>query len=213
MSGDHAVTVRVAGGNLVLRYAQAADAPALLALASDPEVTRWFSWGPYRSVDEPLAFIAGQAAERDAGVRLDFLVDAPVGTDPTGAPIGVIGLNELSRRDRRAMVGTWFGRDQWGTGANATAKALILHVAFELCGLERVGAYSNLDNPRSTRALEKLGFRHEGVLRAWHRHAGVPHDVNVFGLLRAEWPGAPFEVSVEGEPPAAWLVRPDAGPS
>jgi RimJ/RimL family protein N-acetyltransferase len=88
MSGDHAATVRAAGGNLVLRYAQAADAPALLALASDPEVTRWFSWGPYRSVDEPLAFIAGQAAERDAGVRLDFLVDAPVGTDPTGARLG-----------------------------------------------------------------------------------------------------------------------------
>jgi [ribosomal protein S5]-alanine N-acetyltransferase len=199
-------TVRVAGGNLVLRYAEAADASALLNLGSDPEVTRWFSWGPYRSLQEPAAYIAGQQAERERGQRLDFLVQGAV-------PLGVIGLNELSRRDRRAMVGTWLGRPHWGTGANATAKALILHLAFEVCGLERVGAYSSLENPRSTRALEKLGFRHEGVLRAWHRHDGIAHDVNVFGLLRAEWQGAPFEVSVEGEPPAAWLVRPDAGPS
>jgi [ribosomal protein S5]-alanine N-acetyltransferase len=222
MSGDHAATVKVAGANLVLRYAGPADAQALFELASDPAVTRWFSWGPYRSADEPAAYIAGLQAEREAGVRLDFLVET-VGTVPsvsiategtdTSVQIGVIGLNELSARDRRAMVGTWLGREHWGTGANATAKALILHLAFEVCGLERVGAYSDLDNQRSTRALEKLGFRHEGVLRAWHRHGDVPHDVNVFGLLRDEWPGAPFDVTVEGRPPAAWLLRPGAGPS
>jgi ribosomal-protein-alanine N-acetyltransferase len=205
--------VRVAGGNLVLRYAQPADARGLFELASDPAVTQWFSWGPYRSVDEPAAYIASLEAEREAGIRLDFVVAK--GTVPS-ATIGVIGLNELSPRDRRAMVGTWFGREYWGTGVNAVAKALILHVAFEVCGLERVGAYSALDNPRSTRALEKLGFRHEGVLRAWHRHGDTPHDVNVFGLLRAQWPGAPFDVTVEGEPPQAWLLegsRPGAGPS
>jgi ribosomal-protein-alanine N-acetyltransferase len=111
------------------------------------------------------------------------------------------------------MVGTWLGRRHWGSGANAESKALILHLAFVVCGLERVGAYSNPENERSTRALEKLGFRHEGVLRAWHRHGDVRHDVNVFGLLREEWPGAPFDVAVEGEPPARWLVRSGAGPS
>ena len=197
----------------MLRYAQPADAQALFDLASDPAVTRWFSWGPYRSLDEPAAYIAGQPAEREAGVRLDFLVARKKGTVPIFQPAGVIGLNELSPRDRRAMVGTWFGREHWGTGVNATAKALILHLAFEVCGLERVGAYSALDNPRSTRALEKLGFRHEGVLRAWHRHGDTPHDVNVFGLLRGEWPGAPFDVRVEGEPPQAWQLRRGAGPS
>ena len=43
--------------------------------------------------------------------------------------------------------------------------------------------------------------------------ATLHHDVNVFGLLRADWPGAPFEVAVDGEPPAPWLVRPGAAPS
>jgi [ribosomal protein S5]-alanine N-acetyltransferase len=208
MSGDHARTVMLAGENLVLRYAGASDAPALLALASDAEVTRWFSWGPYASDDEPRAFIAGQAAEREAGVRLDFLIE-----QREHGPVGVIGLNELSRRDRRAMVGTWLGRDHWGSGVNAESKALVLHLAFAVCGLERVGAYSNPENVRSTRALERLGFRHEGVLRAWHRHGSTHHDVNVFGLLRNEWPGAPFEVEVEGEPPLAWIVRLGAAPS
>jgi [ribosomal protein S5]-alanine N-acetyltransferase len=200
--------VRLVGPNVTLRYADPDDAPALFALASDPEVTRWFSWGPYASIDEPLAYIAGLAGERERGQRLDFLIE-----DRERGPVGVTGLSELSRRDRRAMVGTWLGREHWGSGANAESKHLVLHLAFAVCGLERVGAYSNPGNERSTRALQRIGFRHEGVLRAWHRHGDVHHDVNVFGLLRAEWPGAPFDVDVEGAPPSAWLVRPGAVPS
>jgi ribosomal-protein-alanine N-acetyltransferase len=200
--------VRLIGPNLTLRYATLADAPALFALASDPEVTRWFSWGPYASVDEPLAYIARLPGEREHGERLDLLIE-----HNEHGPIGVTGLSELSRRDRRAMVGTWLGREHWGTGANAESKALLLHLAFALCGLHRVGAYSNPENERSTRALEQIGFRHEGVLRSWHRHGDTYHDVNVFGLLRGEWPGAPFDVGVEGAPPTAWTLRPGAAPS
>jgi len=213
MSGDHAGTVQLAGPNLTLRYAEPSDATALFRLASDPEVTRWFSWGPYTSEAQPRAYIERLAGERERGERLDFVIDATGETVPGVAPIGVTGLSELSQRDRRAMVGTWLGRAHWGSGANAESKALVLHLAFAICGLERVGAYSNPDNARSTRALEKLGFRHEGVLRAWHRHGDTHHDVNVFGLLRADWPGAPFDVAVEGEPPAPWLIRPGAAPS
>ena len=36
----------IRGPSLSLRYARPQDAGALLELASDPEVTRWFSWGP-----------------------------------------------------------------------------------------------------------------------------------------------------------------------
>jgi ribosomal-protein-alanine N-acetyltransferase len=200
--------MRLAGPTLTLRYAVDADAAALFALASDPEVTRWFSWGPYESIDEPRSYIARLAIERERGERLDLLID-----HREHGPVGVTGLSELSRRDRRAMVGTWLGREHWGRGINAESKGLILHLAFAVCGLERVGAYSNPANERSTRALEKLGFRHEGVLRAWHRHGDVHHDVNVFGLLREEWPGAPFDVAVEGEPPPAWVITRGADPS
>jgi ribosomal-protein-alanine N-acetyltransferase len=198
--------VLLTGPTLTLRYATPDDAHALFVLASDPEVTRWFSWGPYTTEDEPRAYIERLADERERGERLDFVIEGD-------EVIGVTGLSELSRRDRRAMVGTWLGRHHWGSGANAESKALLLHLAFAVCGLDRVGAYSNPENERSTRALEKLGFRHEGVLRAWHRHGDVHHDVNVFGLLREEWPGAPFDVGVEGRPPAPWVVSGGAGPS
>ena len=66
------------------------------------------------------------------------------------------------------------------------------HLAFGVCGLERLGAYSNPANERSSRALERVGFRPEGTLRAWHRHSDVQLDVQVFGMLRAEWSDSPL---------------------
>jgi ribosomal-protein-alanine N-acetyltransferase len=97
--------VEVSGPSLTLRYATAADAAALLALGSDPEVTRFFSWGPYASVAEPASYIDGLGAERETGTRLDLLI-----VGPRDEPLGVTGISELSRRDRRAVVGTWLGR-------------------------------------------------------------------------------------------------------
>jgi ribosomal-protein-alanine N-acetyltransferase len=180
------------------------DAPALLELAGDPEVTRWFSWGPYTSIEQPLAYIERLAAQRDRGEQLDLLmVHRDLG------PAGITGLSEFSSRDLRCVVGTWFGRRFWGTGANRESKAMVAHLAFAVLGMERLGSYSNPANVRSTRALLGVGFRHEGVLRHWHRHGGRFLDVNVFGLLREEWRAGPLArvpVRVEGEPPPAFAA-------
>jgi ribosomal-protein-alanine N-acetyltransferase len=197
------MSLRATGPTLTLRYAEEADAPALFAHARDPEVTRFFSWGPYERVEEARAYIARLAAERDEGRHLDLLVE-----HREHGPIGVIGLGEWSLRDRRAVVGTWLGRAHWGTGANAEAKALVARLAFERLGLERIGAYAAPDNPRSLRALEKLGFTAEGTLRAYHRHGERVHDVRVLSLLRAELDAtplgaAPYELA--GEPPRAFV--------
>jgi ribosomal-protein-alanine N-acetyltransferase len=190
--------LEVAGPTLTLRLPGAEHVGGLFALAADPEVTRWFSWGPYEDEDEPRRWVDEAAARRASG-ELELVIERD------GAPLGVTSLMELSRRDRRAMVGTWLGREHWGTGVNAEAKALILHLGFETIGLARVGAYSEIRHERSQRALEKLGFRREGVLRAWHRHAGQPHDVVVFGLLREEWQ-SDVPVRVTGEPPPAFSL-------
>jgi ribosomal-protein-alanine N-acetyltransferase len=195
------------GPHLTLRLPQPDDAPALLALAGDPLVTQWFSWGPYTSIEQPLRWIAEQQARREGGVQLDFVIH-----HPEHGPIGVTGLAELSARDRRAMVGTWLGRDHWGTGANAESKALVAHAAFEICGMERISAYANPANARSAAALEKVGFTREGTLRGWHRHDGRQLDVHIYGMLRAEWEAGPLHavrIAAIGTPPAPWLLGAD----
>ena len=199
------MSLRAKGPLLVLRYAEPRDAPALFEHARDPEVTQFFSWGPYRRVEEAEAYIARLPAEREAGRHLDLVID-----HREHGPIGVIGLGEWSLRDRRAVVGTWLGRAHWGTGANTEDKALLARLAFEALGLERIGAYAAPGNPRSQRALEKLGFVAEGTLRSFHRHGDAVHDVRVFSLLRAELEATPLAAvpyELSGEPPPAFVVN------
>jgi ribosomal-protein-alanine N-acetyltransferase len=201
----------VRGPTLTLRYASDADAEALYVLASDPLVTRWFSWGPYTDAQQPLGYIGALEGKRDAGELLDFLI-----VHREHGPVGVTGLSELSPRDRRATVGTWFGRQWWGAGVNAESKALITSLAFERLGMQRLTAWANTRNGRSQTALERAGFRREGVLRGWHVHASGIHDVVVFRLLRDEWARSPLRdvpVTLDGAPPPAFDLSSGPAPS
>ena len=194
----------VSGPSLSLRYPVADDAPRLFELASDPAVTRWFSWGPYAEVAQAAGWIAAQPAKREAGEIMDFLI-----VDPSAGALGVTGLTEIAQRDRRATVGSWLGQPYWGSGANFEAKAMIAALAFQRLGVERLTAWANTRNGRSQRALERVGFRREGVLHAWHRHGDEMHDVVVFALVRAAWERsalAEVPVRIEGTPPPAFIV-------
>jgi RimJ/RimL family protein N-acetyltransferase len=203
---NSSASIALQGPTLTLRPPEPDDAPALLELAGDPEVTRWFSWGPYTALDQPRAYIDRLEGQRERGEQLDLIV-----VHREHGPAGVTGLSEFSKRDLRCMVGTWFGRAFWGTGANRESKALIAHLAFAVLGMHRLGSYSNPANERSTKALLGVGFTHEGVLRHWHRHGDDYLDVNVFGMLRTEWetgPLAGIPVTVTGDPPPAFVASP-----
>jgi ribosomal-protein-alanine N-acetyltransferase len=196
--------VVVRGPELSLRLLQAEDADSLFELGRNPEISRFFSWDPYSSVDDAISFIDSLARQREGGERFELGI---FGND--GQLLGLTGFSEFSRRDRRAVLGTWLGRPHWGSGANRGSKALVLALGFRSLGLLRVTALASPQNVRSVAALQRLGFVHEGVLRGWHVHSGVPRDVAVMRMMRDEWertPLAEVPVSVEGEPPQQFVV-------
>lgn len=197
--------LEVRGPELMLRYARPDDAQALFELASDAEVTNYFSWGPYTHQSQAAAYITSLAPKRASGERLELVI-----VNPSDVIIGVTGLSEFVLRDRRAVVGTWHGREWWGSGANRKSKALVLALAFEGLGLNRVTAWCGTDNLRSQAALERLGFKHEGVLREWHMHAGVGKDVIVYSMLRSEWLASDLaadRIEISGEIPLQFLAK------
>lgn len=71
-------------------------------------------------------------------------------------------------------------------GKNLAARALAqaIDYVFDVKGARRIFADIDPDNIASIRTFEKLGFRHEGVLRGnWETHIGVRDSV-MLGLLR-----------------------------
>jgi len=204
MTEEGRTGLEVAGTEVTLRYPDAADATALAELGGDPEVTRFFSWGPYRRVEEAAEFVASLPARRESGEALEMLI-----VHGERGPAGLTGLSEVSLRDRRCVIGTWLGRSFWGSGINEWSKGLMAHFAFGPLGMERLTAHAAVENERSQAALERLGFRREGVLEAWHRHGDRVYDLVVYAFLRADWERSPLhgvKADVRGAPPAAWVV-------
>jgi ribosomal-protein-alanine N-acetyltransferase len=193
----------VSGPQLTLRYPREEDAQRLFELASDPDVTRPFSWGPYAKQAQAAAWIAASVRSRNDGFALEFAI-----VDEAERPAGVISLLELSRRDRRAVIGIWIGREYWGKGAGDEAQALLAQLGFGPLRLERLSAWVDVENRHSQRAFERLGFANEGVLRSWQRHHDRPHDLISYSLLREEFEGsnmAATKAKISGDPPDAWV--------
>jgi ribosomal-protein-alanine N-acetyltransferase len=203
LSGPSRPPFELRGPRVSLRIPRPDDARRLYELASDAEVTRFFSWGPYQHEDEAATWLATLPARRDSGTALELAI-----VEADDWLIGITGVLEVSLRDRRAVVGTWLGSAYWGTGANAASKALIAHLVFGPLRMERLGAWADIRNPRSQHALERVGFVREGTLRAFHRHYDERRDVISYSLLRDEWEGSELAagpVELRGEPPPAFV--------
>jgi N-acetyltransferase len=95
--------------------------------------------------------------------------------------------------DEVEVGGTWLAADAQRTPINTEAKLLLLTHAFEVWRVWRVALCTDARNERSRRAIERIGARHEGVLRN-HRpsavagEAGRPRDSALFAVTDTEWP-------------------------
>jgi RimJ/RimL family protein N-acetyltransferase len=86
---------------------------------------------------------------------------------------------------------TWLTRDAIRTAANTEAKLLMLEQAFEFWQVLRVCLHTDARNQRSQAAIERIGGKFEGVLRA-HRLAAdfIPRDSYRYSIVALEWPKA-----------------------
>jgi RimJ/RimL family protein N-acetyltransferase len=84
---------------------------------------------------------------------------------------------------------TWLSGPAIRTAANTEAKLLMLAYAFESWQVLRVCLHTDARNHRSRAAIERIGGKFEGILRA-HRMAAdfTPRDSVRFSILADEWP-------------------------
>lgn len=84
---------------------------------------------------------------------------------------------------------TWLTRSAIRTGANTEAKLLLLGHAFETWQVLRVCLHTDVRNVRSRAAVERIGGKFEGILRA-HRMAAdfIARDSARYSILAGEWP-------------------------
>lgn len=132
------------------------------------------------------ADIMGKLARQEAGMMMPFVCISR--TDDR--VLGVTTYYDLFPEVPRLEVGfTWLRASAQGTGVNPDAKLQLLTYAFEELGCQSVGIRTKWSNQQSRTAIERLGFKRDGILRAHARlRNGVLDDAVLYSALPTEWP-------------------------
>ncbi|MGB3618586.1 MAG: GNAT family N-acetyltransferase [Catalinimonas sp.] len=104
------------------------------------------------------------------------------------AAAGLIGTRDTDRQNRKTEVGYWLAADQEGQGLMLRAVQTLLGYLFERAEINAVRIRCGLSNDRSRAIPQKLGFHLEGIERNGELLNGQFHDLEVWSLLRREWP-------------------------
>ncbi|MBD3233394.1 MAG: GNAT family N-acetyltransferase [candidate division Zixibacteria bacterium] len=105
----------------------------------------------------------------------------------TDSLVGIIDLFRINWTDRNGEIGYWIGRKFWNRGVATEAIHLILKYAFKELKLHRIYARIFEDNIASARALEKNGFKHEGLQRHAAKVRNRWRNFHLYAILSTEF--------------------------
>jgi len=168
---------------LILRQLTLEDADFIFRHFSDSAVTQYLMDEPpvteYAQAQEIIRFYlepAGKTHNRWGLVRKS---DQQL--------IGTCGYHKWDKRYFRAEIGYDLSPGYWGQGYMAESLRAVLQNGFQRMGLNRIDALVYIENDRSVRLLQQLGFKLEGILRDYFYLDGKFYDHYLFALLHKEW--------------------------
>lgn len=185
---------------LTLREISPDDAEDVFQFRSDLDVQR-YNTRPMRSVIEAQVLVStmhnwyrlGQAIQWGITVRGDDRV------------VGICGLHDWTPQYQRALVGYDLAREHWGRGYAHEAMREVVRIGFEQLLLTHIEAVTVVENRRSVRLLERLGFSRKGLRRERSPVAdGAFRDNAIYGLSRDGYSiSADAATHHQGDPPTA----------
>lgn len=173
--------------------------PALVHAASQARDTYGLTDVPADETDM-RRYVGAALAGRDSGAMLPFAtIDSQVRRVVGSTRFGNVEFwnwpegNPYQRGEHLPDVveigWTWLAPEAQRTGINTEAKLLMLTHAFESLRVHRVSLRTDSRNERSRKAIERLGAKFDGVIRASQTaYDGAIRDSAVYSILDSEWP-------------------------
>ena len=164
-----------------LRQLMEKDAPLMLEWMHDDDVTQFLSVDfSTKTLSDAQLFIRESISNTCKEIHMACV-------NEHDEYLGTVSLKTVDLLNKRAEYAICMRRCAHGTGAAFYATEVILRIAFEQMGLERVYLYHYSSNRRARRFYQKMGFIIEGVLRHHVFRNGVFEDEIWYGILRNDW--------------------------
>jgi [ribosomal protein S5]-alanine N-acetyltransferase len=178
----------IEGARLRLRRSSPDDAPDTFRAANDAEVMKYMEWPANRTPADARAHLEGCEARWTAGTEYHWvIVKKPSTSKPGEARDEVIGAVSCRVQGHAADFGVLLARAAWGQGYGTEAAGLLVGWLKRQGDIVRIWATTDIDNTRSARVLDKLGFAREGVLRSATQRpqlGGAARDTVVHAWVR-----------------------------
>ncbi len=168
---------------LTLRQLEYTDAEMMFNnWTSDDEVTRFLRWDAHKTIEATKDMIKQwiDGYHDDATYYWGiYLKD--------GEMIGSIGVTITSEYDLKGELGYKIGSRWWNQGYSSEAAKAVIDYMFCNTDIERIDAYSSVENPASSKVMEKAGMHYEGLLKHYYKIRDGFQDCTLYGIIREEW--------------------------
>lgn len=180
-------------GDVMLVPLALAHVAPLTSIASSDRSTFALTFVPEGEADV-RRYVERAMADRDAGTAAPFAIER------AGVVVGCTRIGHLERWDwpgraprahpDAGEIGwTWLQPSAQRSHVNTASKRLLLGLAFDAWGMQRISFIADARNVRSRAAIERLGARPDGVLRSHFPAAdGTVRDSATYSMLASEWP-------------------------
>jgi RimJ/RimL family protein N-acetyltransferase len=177
-------------GEVTLRPVNEDDLPVLLKSTQDPEMTGEFEWAGWH---DPrvwrLRWNENGLISPDGGVLMvDLGSETPGPKTPGPKTLGLVSYrrHQTGPVSQRWEIGIALLPEARGHGYGTRAQRLLVDYLFAHTPVHRIEAGTEVGNVAEQRALERVGFTREGVLRGLVWRDGAWRDSVVYSILRSD---------------------------
>ena len=148
----------------------------------------WMAWanGESEPVEEKFKRLKRWRGNFDLGQDFAYGIFNP----DESKLLGSTGLH-TRLGESELEIGYWIHKDHIKQGLVTESTAALIKVAFEIIGVHRLEIHCDPRNLASAAVPRRLGFTHEGTLRAKIRFLDSWKDLMIWGLLESEYPNSP----------------------
>ena len=176
------MNISLSNNSLSLREFRYDDWKSVHEYASQEIVSQYQAWGPNNETDSKM-FVEKviKDSRKTPRVRFAFAVifeDKLIGT----AEISIRNFNH-----RNGEISYIINPNFWGRGFATDIAYLLIDFGFEHLALHRIYATCNPRNIASTRVMEKVGMKKEGIMRECLLIKDGWRDSLLFSVLEYEW--------------------------
>ena len=100
--------------------------------------------------------------------------------------IGNISIVHINEDTNNMILGWVIGKKYWGNGYAPEAGNKMVDVMFNEVGVNCIVGLHDVNNPKSGRAMQKMGMKFEGIIRQCNRNNQGIVDCARYSILKSE---------------------------